>query len=179
MDGNWERVRRTYASQQVVRETKFYTAVTVENESVLKFANRIRQLAASLKAMNVDIPQSEKEMALVNGLPEEYNALISALDTVDDDEGEHNWESVKSRVMQGEQRINMRTQIALQKSELSAKRMDILRKIAGLNIRISLKASQHLSPVAAVMTPLSALRPIRRKIRNQKIGIWIPVAVIT
>ncbi len=108
MDGNWERVRRTYASQQVVRETKFYTAVMVENESVLKFANRIRQLAASLKAMNVDIPQSEKEMALVNGLPEEYNALISALDTVDDDEGEHNWESVKSRVMQGEQRINMR-----------------------------------------------------------------------
>ncbi len=90
-----------------------------ENESVLKFANRIRQLAASLKAMNVDIPQSEMAMALLNGLPQEYNALISALDAVDDDDTELDWEFVKSRIMQEEQRINMRTQSALKKSETS------------------------------------------------------------
>ena len=67
---------------------KFYTAVMKGNESVLKFKNRIRQLAASLKAMNVDIPKCEMAMALLNGLPEEYTALISALDAVGDDDAE-------------------------------------------------------------------------------------------
>ncbi len=43
---------------------KFYTASMEENEGILKFANRIRQLASVLKAMNVDISESEKAMAI-------------------------------------------------------------------------------------------------------------------
>ena len=37
-------------------------------------------------------------MALLNGLPEEYNALISALDAIDGDESKLNFEFIKSRI---------------------------------------------------------------------------------
>ena len=65
---------------------KFYTATMSSDESVLQFSNRIRQLSSTLKSMNVAISESEMAMALLNGLPEEYNALISALDAIDEDE---------------------------------------------------------------------------------------------
>ena len=59
---------------------KFYTAEKEESESVLKFSNRIRHMAASLKSTGCAISNSEMSMSLLNGLPDEYNALISALD---------------------------------------------------------------------------------------------------
>ena len=55
-------------------------------ESVLQFSNRIRQISSTLKSMKFMIPESEMAMALVNGLPDDYNALISALDAIDEDE---------------------------------------------------------------------------------------------
>ncbi len=99
---------------------QFYTAEMQENESVLKFSNRIRQMAATLKSMGCLISNSEMAMALLNGLPDEYNALISALDAIDSDESELDWEFIKSRIMQEEQRIGMRTKSALAKSESAA-----------------------------------------------------------
>ena len=99
---------------------KFYTATMNTDESVLQFANRIRQLAATLKSMNVVISESEMAMALLNGLPEEYNALISALDAIDEDETKLKFEFIKSRVMQKEQRISMRAKSAQEKSEAAA-----------------------------------------------------------
>ena len=99
---------------------KFYSATMNSNESVLKFSNRIRHLAATLKSMNVSISDSEMAMALLNGLPDEYNALISALDAIDEDESELDFEFIKSRVMQEEQRISMRVKSAQVKSETAA-----------------------------------------------------------
>ncbi len=68
----WTAIRNVFERHTLLNKLsarrKFYTAVMEGNESVLKFANRIRQLAASLKAMNVDIPQSEMAMALLNRL---------------------------------------------------------------------------------------------------------------
>jgi len=99
---------------------RFYTATMSTDESVLRFANRIRQLAATLKSMGVEISESEMAMALLNGLPDEYNALISALDAIDENETELKFEFIKSRVMQEEQRIQMRTKSAHAKSETAA-----------------------------------------------------------
>ena len=99
---------------------KFYTATMGSQEIVLQNSNRIRQLAATLKSMNVEISESEMAMALLNGLPEEYNALISALDAIDEDESKLNFEFVKSRIIQEEQRINMRTKSAQDKAETAA-----------------------------------------------------------
>ena len=64
---------------------KFYTASMFSGESVLQFSNRIRQLSATFKSMNVAISESEIAMALLNGLSEEYNPFISALDAIDVD----------------------------------------------------------------------------------------------
>ena len=99
---------------------RFYTATLAETETVLPFSNRIQQLAAILKAMNVEISESEKAMVLLNGLPDKYNALISALDAIDDQETDLKWEFIKSRILQEEQHIGMRARTALEKTESAA-----------------------------------------------------------
>ncbi len=119
----WTAIRNVFERHTLLNKLsarrKCCAAVKEETETVLKLANRVRQLAAFLKAMNVDIPQCEMAMALLNGLPQEYNSLLSALDAVEDDDSELDRELVKSRVMQEEQRIGMRTQSAVKKSETS------------------------------------------------------------
>ena len=95
---------------------KFYTASKEDNESVLDFSNRIRHLASTLKSMSVEIGESEIAMALLNGLPDEYSPLICALDALGSEESQLDFEFVKGRVMQEEQRINMRNLEALKKT---------------------------------------------------------------
>lgn len=99
---------------------KFYTATMSAEESVLLFSNCIRQYAAILKAMDVPISDSEMSMALLNGLADEFNSIISALDAVDDGEDSLDWELIKSRIMQEEQRIRMRTRSSITKCEAAA-----------------------------------------------------------
>ena len=59
---------------------RFYTAKMHENEKILASAARIRQMAATLKSMSVTLEDSEMAMALLNGLPDRFDSLISALD---------------------------------------------------------------------------------------------------
>ena len=99
---------------------KFYTATKEEGESALQFANRIRQLAATLKSMNVTIEDSEMAMAMLNGLPEAYDPLISALDAISGEDDDLKFDYVKSRVIQEEQRIDIRTGQAAAKAETAA-----------------------------------------------------------
>ena len=94
---------------------KFYTANMEENETVLKFTSRIRQIAATLKSVGVEIPLSEMQITLLNVLPEDNNALINALDAIDDEDNELDWEFDKFRVMQEEQHISMRHKSAVAK----------------------------------------------------------------
>lgn len=61
------------------------------NEYFLQISNRIRQLTATLKFTNVSISESEIVMAFLNALPDEYNALISALDAIGEEESELNF----------------------------------------------------------------------------------------
>ena len=105
----WTAIRNVFERHTLLNKLsarkKFYTATMNTDESVLQFANRIRQLAATLKSMSVVISESEMAMALLNGLPEDYSALISALDAIDEDETKLKFEFIKSRIMQEEQRI--------------------------------------------------------------------------
>ena len=99
---------------------KFYSAVKGESESVLQFANRIYNLSDTLKSMTVMIDDTEMAMALLNGLPEQFESLISALDALGDEDEALSFEHVKSRVMQEEQRIGMRHADATVKAEAAA-----------------------------------------------------------
>ena len=111
--------RHTLLNKLAARR-KFYTATLGESETILEFANRMCQLAATLKSMNVDIPDSELAMALLNGLPEQYAPIITALDAIGDDDDSLSFDFVKARIMQEEQRIKMRLDTALAKSEQAA-----------------------------------------------------------
>ena len=99
---------------------KFYTASMKETETVLQFSNRISLLSLRLKAMDVKIDESEMAMALLNGLPDAFHPLISALDALGTEDKTLNFEFVKSRVMQEEQRIKIRADESLLKTETSA-----------------------------------------------------------
>ena len=59
-------------------------------------------------------------MALLDGLPEEYSALISALDAIDEEESKLNFKFLKYHIIQEEQRISMRTKSAEEKAESDA-----------------------------------------------------------
>ena len=91
-----------------------------DEESVLVFASRIMQLAGTLKSMGVTIEDSEMAMALLNGLSDRFDGLISALDARGNDESTFTFEFVKSRCHQEEQRHTQRDADALVKSEAAA-----------------------------------------------------------
>ena len=99
---------------------RFYTAVMHDGEKVLSFAGRIRQLAAFLKSMEVTIDDQEMAMALLNGLPDRFDSLISALDALGNDDKLFTFEFVKSRCVQEEQRHTQRDIDAHNMSETDA-----------------------------------------------------------
>ena len=111
--------RHTLLNKLAVRR-KFYTVTKEEFETVLQFASRIRQLASSLKFMKVRIDDSETDMALLNGLPKQYDSFISAPDAIGDEDEKLKFIHVKARTMQEEQRINMRHTDANVKAESAA-----------------------------------------------------------
>ena len=99
---------------------RFYTATMNDGEKVLEFASRVRQLAASLKSMGVTVDDQEMAMALLNGLPDRFDSLISALDALGNDEEQFTFEFVKSRCQQEEQRHIKRDEDTHKRSESAA-----------------------------------------------------------
>ena len=99
---------------------KFYTATMIESESILTYVTRIRQFADTLKSMGVDIDDKEMAMAVLNGLPDRFDNLISALDALGNEDSAFCLEFVKSRLLQEEQRMKSRSDAATLKSEASA-----------------------------------------------------------
>jgi hypothetical protein len=70
--------------------------------------------------MGVEIDDNEMAMALLNGLPDRFDGLISALDALGNEDKIFTFEFVKSRLLQEEQRADMRMQISIVKSEAAA-----------------------------------------------------------
>lgn len=87
---------------------KFYT-VTMENgEKILTYLNRVKQLAATLKSMDVEIDNEELAMAALNWRPPMYENLIVALDALGNDDMSFTFDLVKSGLLQEEQRASER-----------------------------------------------------------------------
>jgi len=89
-------------------------------EKMLTFLNRVKQLADSLKSMNVNIDDKEMAMAVLSGLPSSYESLIVALDALGNDDRQFTFDFVKSRLIQEEQRCIEREKSDSVKQESSA-----------------------------------------------------------
>ena len=83
---------------------RFYTVTMSNDEKVLTNPNRVKQLAATLKSMGVEIDDQEIAMAALNGLPSTYESLLVALDALGNEERVFTFDLVKSRLFQEEQR---------------------------------------------------------------------------
>lgn len=88
--------RRTLLNKLSARRS-FYTATMLNGEKILQYANRIRQLAATLENMAIKIEDNERVMALLNSLPDRIDGLISALDALGKEGKNFTFEFVKSR----------------------------------------------------------------------------------
>ena len=99
--------RHTLLNRLAARR-QFYTVTMQNDEKVLTYINRVNQLAARLKSMNVDIDDKEMAMAVLNGLPARFESLIVALDALGNEEKMFTLEFVKSRLLQEEQRTAMK-----------------------------------------------------------------------
>ena len=86
----------------------FYTVSMLPDEKVLVFINRVKQLAARLQSMSVEIDDKEIAMAVLNGLPSRFDNLIVALDALGNEDKVFGLEFVKSRLLQEEQRESMK-----------------------------------------------------------------------
>lgn len=86
---------------------EFYTATMHTGEKMLTYINRVCHLSTILKSMNVQIENEEVVMAVLNGLPKQYDNIITALDALGS-ESTFSLEFVKSRLLQEEQRNNIR-----------------------------------------------------------------------
>ena len=90
--------------KQLSARRKFYTVTMESGEKMLTYLNRVKQLAATLKSMSVEIDDKEMAMAALNGLPASYESPTVALDAFGDDEKCFTVELVKTRRLQEEQR---------------------------------------------------------------------------
>ena len=98
----------------------FYAAKMGDNEKVRTYAARIRQFLSTLKSMKVDVKDNEMAMALLCGLPDRFDGLVSALDAISDNEDTFTFDFVVGRVEQEERRHTERLKDALSKAETTA-----------------------------------------------------------
>ena len=99
--------RHTLLNKLAARR-QFYTVSMEEGEKVLTYVNRVQHLASILKSMGVEVDDKEMGMAVLNGLPPRYDSLIVALDALGNEDKIFTLDFVKSRLLQEEQRSNMR-----------------------------------------------------------------------
>lgn len=72
-------------------------------DTVLTFTNCVRLLGSSL-----EIDEMQLEMAMLNGLPNCFNGLLSVLHAVDSTGNESTFDFVRSRLLQEEQQMSLR-----------------------------------------------------------------------
>jgi hypothetical protein len=88
---------------------RFYAVSMEGDEYMLGYINRVRHIADELKSMGCVVGDEEVVMAILNGLPSEYDHLIVALDAMGGDgETKLTLDVTKSRLLQGEQRKSER-----------------------------------------------------------------------
>ena len=104
--------RRTLLNKLATR-SRFYTVTMQNDEKVPAYINRVKQLAARLESMNVDIDDEEMAMEELNGLPARFESLIVALDAWGSEDKMFSLEFFKSRLLQEEQRAEMKDKPSL------------------------------------------------------------------
>eukprot|EP00171_Calliarthron_tuberculosum_P010547 IDg10547t1 len=76
------------------------------NENILVYINHVRQMASVLESIGVLIDDKELAMAVLNGLPEHYQPIITALDAIGDERDSFTLEKVRSRLLQEEKKAS-------------------------------------------------------------------------
>lgn len=79
-------VRNVYERPTILNQLSalrnFYTVKMNQGEKFLSYLNHVKQLAAVLQSMAVQIEDNAIPMAAINGLPSIYEHLIIALDAI-------------------------------------------------------------------------------------------------
>jgi hypothetical protein len=103
----WTALKKVFQRNSLLNKLaarrRFYTVSMLEDEGMLTYINRVRQIAEEFKSMDAKIDETEVSMAVLNGLPPKNDHLIVALDAFGDD-AKLTMEFTKSHMLQEEQR---------------------------------------------------------------------------
>lgn len=109
---NWQAILYVFKRHTLINKHatcgSFYIVSMASNESVLSYLNRVKQLAFLLKDMGVTIDDKELAIGFLNPLLKRFENLIVALDNLGSDDEKYTSELVRSRLLQAEQRTEMR-----------------------------------------------------------------------
>eukprot|EP00171_Calliarthron_tuberculosum_P002104 IDg2104t1 len=61
----------------------FYTATMQPGEKMLVYINYVRQMAATLQSMEVEIYDKEMAIAVLDGFPPRFCTIVTALDAIE------------------------------------------------------------------------------------------------
>lgn len=107
----WEKIKNVFERDTVlIRHTArrcFYTVCIGNGEKVSSCFNRIKPLAATLKAMYVEIDDKEIATAVLDRLPLSYETMFVSLDALGSDDSSMLYHLVKSRLLPEEQRVDL------------------------------------------------------------------------
>eukprot|EP00171_Calliarthron_tuberculosum_P016921 IDg16921t1 len=86
----WEEICNVHQRHTLLNKLSarrdFYTATMQDGEKMLVYINRIRQMGLILQSMDVIIDDKEMAMAVLNGLPQRFETIITALDAIGDED---------------------------------------------------------------------------------------------
>eukprot|EP00112_Aurelia_sp_Birch-Aquarium-sp1_P017253 Seg3981.3 transcript_id=Seg3981.3/GoldUCD/mRNA.D3Y31 product="Retrovirus-related Pol polyprotein from transposon TNT 1-94" pseudo=true protein_id=Seg3981.3/GoldUCD/D3Y31 len=85
----WDALKNQFARESILQKVRlgqqYYSCRFQSGGSMLEHISHLRSLHDQLKEMGVDIDDKELAMTLLASLPEEFKALITALDAVGED----------------------------------------------------------------------------------------------
>ena len=108
----WEAIQNVFERQTLLNKRAArrhsYTVNMQNEEKVLPYIIRVKQLAGRLKSMKVDIDDKEMAMAVLNGLTSRFESWVVALDALGNEDRMFSLDFVKSRLLQEKQKAEMK-----------------------------------------------------------------------
>lgn len=145
---------------------KFHTAHMEEGESILGCVNRVQTLVTTLRNMGVVIDEAEMAMGVIDGVPDRFDGLISALAAVNITGTKFTPDFVRSRLLQEDQWMKIeRPTVIFLRTTLPFTTGHLLSKEARPRLRLLGQAALalHCAPTATdpVIRPITATKRFR------------------
>lgn len=104
----WDNLERHFQqktlSKKIFYRRKLYASRMASSQDMTEHINNIKTLAEHLEAIDDKVAEKDLVIILISSLPEEYNYLITALETIADDQ--LTWDYVRDRLIHESEKLS-------------------------------------------------------------------------